>query len=463
MSRSGAVIKREFLASVRSRTFLFGTLFGPIIMIGALLVPVLLAKKAEENQTIAIVDLSGRGIGQDAMRMLDALVRIRRQGDSAQVAARRARAAHLRNPSAGATLATAPPMAAQAGIGHTDFDIRLQTPALQDTVGLRDALAAKMTAGDLDGYLWIPAEAVAGERAEYISKNVPGFSALAQLRTAVQSAVQQRRLENAGLDPREVAGALRPIAFDARKLGAESGAAAPELALIVATFLGLLVYMVVILYGNGIMRGVLEEKRDRIVEVILSSIRARDLMLGKVLGIGAAGLTQVLVWFLFAGVLVRYGATIAERTGATLPPLPSLPLPFVATFLVFFTIGFLLYSALYASMGAIVTSDQEAQQLQFPVLLPLIAAVFMQQSVITDPEGPVAVWGSIIPLTSPIIMPVRAYLSDVPFSQIAAAAALGAATVLTLLWLAAKIYRIGILSTGKRPTMAELWRWLRTA
>jgi ABC-2 type transport system permease protein len=430
MSRTVAVLKREYTESVRTKTFLLGTIFGPVVLLALLVVPILLASRAGGDRSVVVVDAGSNGLGQQIAQQLETVSAMR--------------------------LTTG----ASRSRGSVRFHVRVQPLAGQDSAVLRDTLEKQITAKTLDGYLWVPADVAAGRPVEYVGRSVTNFAELSQVRAAVQSSVQQRRLTAEGIDATAVTSAMSPVPFEARKAG---GGGTPEVAFFFAYILGFLVYMVVIMYGNAVMRGVLEEKRDRIVEIVVSSIRAEQLMLGKVLGIGAAGLLQVLVWIGFAAVVIRYGGGIAARFGAELPTLPALPTSFAVLFVVFFMGGFLLYSTLYAAMGAIATTDQEAQQMQFPVLIPLLVAILIQQSVIADPDGPVAVWGSLIPFTSPVIMPTRAYLTGVPPLQMAAAIGLLVFTCFALVWLAAKIYRIGILATGKRPGMAELWRWLRTA
>ncbi len=438
MSRTWAVIKREFLASVRTRTFILGTLFGPLLMIGIFVVPSLLAGRGKRESKVAIVDLTGVGIGQQSAEALRALSPPSGAGRVEQDSTRESR-------------------------GEITYLPQVIEPNGRSADQLRSELDARIAADSLDAYIWIPADAAQTDTVQYIAHNVTNFGELSQIRSAVQSAVQQRRLSQQGMDPVAVAGAMRPVRFAARKAGETGAGGVPEVAFIIAYMLGFAVYLIVILYGNGVMRGVLEEKRDRVVELVVSSIRSEQLMVGKVLGIGAAGLTQVLVWVLFAAAVIGYGEGIAASIGVDLPGMPAIPASVGLLFVVFFAGGFLIYSSLYAMMGAIATTDQEAQQMQFPVMLPLFIAILMQQAVLQEPDGAVAIWGSIIPFTSPVVVPARAYLTHIPAMQIAAGLLLEMVGVVALLWAAAKIYRIGILSTGKRPSLAELLRWLRAA
>lgn len=186
-------------------------------------------------------------------------------------------------------------------------------------------------------------------------------------------------------------------------------------------------------------------------------------MLGKILGIGGAGLLQVLIWTVFAALALRFGDSLAAAIGLKLPPLPDVPARVAVIFLAFFTTGFFLYAAIYAVLGAIATSDQETRQLQFPVVLLLVLTIVAVMPILNDPAGRVAVVGSLIPFCAPILMPMRAALMEVPVTELAASLALLVVAGLVAAWLGAKVYRIGILSTGRRPTLAEVWRWVRAA
>jgi ABC-2 type transport system permease protein len=222
--------------------------------------------------------------------------------------------------------------------------------------------------------------------------------------------------------------------------------------------------MVVILYGQAVLRGVLEEKRDKIVEVVLSSMRASKLMLGKILGIGSAGLLQMAIWTVFGIVAMTYGADLLRARGMQVGGvMPDLGPMVAVAFLIFFFGGFLVYSALFAAVGAIATTDQEAQQLSFIPLLPLIIGLMTMFSGLADPENTVFRMASLIPFTAPMVMPVRVAMTPVPMGEFALSVGLLILTVAVTVWLAAKIYSIGILSTGKKPSMAEVWRWIRTA
>jgi len=423
VSETLVVFKREFIESVRTRTFLLGTLFGPVLILGLLFLPSALGGGVGER-SIAIVDVAGEGLGE----AVAAALRLTASDEE-----------------------------------RTVFHTEVVTIAARGEAEVRSELAARVAERSLDGYLWLPAGVMDGDSAVYEGRNATNFTELREIETAVQRAAQALRLRAVGIDPEALRDVFRLIPFEARKAGERAATGTAASAFFLAYILGFAVYLVVALYGNGVMQGVLEEKKDRIVEVVVSSIRAEQLMLGKILGIGGAGLLQVLIWTVFAALALRFGDSLAAAIGLKLPPLPDVPARVAVIFLAFFTTGFFLYAAIYAVLGAIATSDQETRQLQFPVVLLLVLTIVAVMPILNDPAGRVAVVGSLIPFCAPILMPMRAALMEVPVTELAASLALLVVAGLVAAWLGAKVYRIGILSTGRRPTLAEVWRWVRAA
>jgi ABC-2 type transport system permease protein len=206
------------------------------------------------------------------------------------------------------------------------------------------------------------------------------------------------------------------------------------------------------------MRSVLEEKNSRILEVLLSSASSTELMTGKLLGVGAVGLTQILVWVVMAGVFAIPSMAM-QMDLSELRVSPGV----LAAFAVFFFLGYLLYSTIYAAIGAISTTEQEGQQLQFFIVIPLVLSVFMLSAVVRTPDAPAVVWMSMIPFFAPLLMYARIVIQTPPLWQIALSLFLLIATIIGILILCARIYRIGILIYGKRPTLPEILKWLKYA
>lgn len=437
MSKISVVMKREFLEFVQTRTFLIGTLLGPLLIAGLLALEVFILTRTGGGQySLAVVDQSGAGIGQQFAQTL-------------------------------------PAIAAANPLGKpTVFDTRV-IDAHPSVPQLTDSLEQRISADSLDGYLVIPAGILAGEKAGYYGNNATSQTVTGMLRSALQTAVQSERLSRQGIDPARVQGALQPIQLEAQKTGGKGVTGSAEGGQVLGFLMAFAIYLVVLLYGAAVMNGVLEEKRDKIVEVIVSSLRARDLMIGKVLGIAGAGLLQMLVWVVTVAVVLAYAGSIATilnlspdkaRAFSTVSQmLPDVPLSVGIVFLLFFAGGFFLYATLYATIGSIATTNQEAQQLVFPAMMPIILGLFMSMLAVENPEAGIAVAGSLIPFTSPLVMPIRAVAGSASALQIALSLVLLIATGLAILWIAGKIYRVGIFATGKRPTMAELARWVRAS
>lgn len=431
MYRGWAVIKREFMEMARTKAYIIGTVIGPFLIVLVLVGPFLLMRAGGGgDRTVLILDATGAGIGSEVATTLEAMSPDDMEGMGSRFQA------------------TVTEVAGTAAEEQKAARERVEADG-EDT---------------LDGFLFLPPDLQQENQAVYEGRNATSQVQMAQVRGAIQQTLRSRRLSEAGVDPTVLAQVMAPVDLEARKPGSEDeeGDNADE-AFFVGLILAMTVYFAVVLFATAVMRGVLEEKRDRIVEVLLSSIRAQEFVVGKVLGIGAASLFQMLVWVAFAAAATVWGPAIAEHYGVAFPGLPSVPTAALLAFLFFFVTGFLLYAALFGAAGAIATSDQEANQMQFPVTIPLLAGVFIMYSMMADPDNPIAVVGSLIPFTAPVVMPTRAMMTDVPALQYAISAILMVAAVIGVTWVAAKIYRIGVLSTGRKPTMAELMRWLRTA
>jgi ABC-2 type transport system permease protein len=284
------------------------------------------------------------------------------------------------------------------------------------------------------------------------------------MRSAIARAALEYQLEQRGVDAESMlaGGELRVEVLT-------EGASGMEEPRFVVAYLGsFLLYMVILLYAVAVMRATLEEKTSRIVEVIISSMEPWHLMLGKIVGVGAVSMTQMLIWLL-AGVLLF--ATGLPMLIAARPEMANLAelrevLPGVgmlALFVVFFVFGFFMYSGLYAAVGAMCNTDEEAQQAQFPIMLLLVVPIVMVMSVIENPMSPLSTGLSLFPLFTPILMWGRVAGGGVPGWQIALSIVLMVLAVFAIAWVAGRIYKVGILMAGKPPTLPELWRWVKEA
>ncbi|HSJ29980.1 MAG TPA: ABC transporter permease [Longimicrobiales bacterium] len=437
MSRMVPVIKREFTEAVGSKAFVIGTILGPLLIFGLFgLQFLVLAKAGGGEHRIALIDATDRGVGERVVQQINE----RDRGPSF--------------------------------IERATYTLTVEpaTVAAKDEV-IR-AASERVVAKELDGFLWIPPDVLTGATVEYEGSNATNTQVTGELQRAVQRIVQSERLRTEGIDEDRLGGALEAVPMNVVKTGERGQVGNPEAAMLLAFGMAFAIYIVVIMYGQSIMTSVQEEKRDRIVELIVSSVRARDLLIGKVVGIGAAGVLQMLIWVAAAGLLLTQGALIAGAMGAsesTLESLsqgsalPSVPLSVGVAFVLYFAGGFLLFATLFAIIGAIVTNSQEAQQFVFPVLMPFVLGLFIAMAAAQNPNSSVAVIGSIVPFTSPMVMPVRISVAGVDWVQMGISLVLLFATAAAIIWLAAKIYRVAIFATGQKPTGREIMRWMKAA
>ncbi len=422
MRKVWAVIRREFLERVRSKWFLVSTILGPVFMIVVMVMPSVLMMRSGEINHIVLVD---EGAGGFAERLKTQLERSGR------------------------------------------FVVALAQSGGPRSDALRDSLTGAVRSDSLDGFLTVSAATVESGIAEYRGRNVSSLKDMEIMQGVLRAGVVTERLMRQGVNPAVVQQAqsaieLQTVRITKHGVSGESGTATFILGYVV----GLVLYMIIALYGVSVMRSVLEEKQTRIIEVLVSSLRPFQLMVGKVMGVGAVGLFQFGIWGWTGYVAIHFRAQIlgafhmsAEQISAV--TMPAVGAGLLVVIAVYFVLGFLLYSAMFAVVGATVTADSEAQQAQQPVMMLLIFSLLVSFAAITQPGGQLAVATSMIPFSSPIIMPVRVATSDVPASQLALSLAISAATSALVVWLSARVYRIGILMYGKRPNLKELWRWAR--
>ena len=420
MNKTLLIAASEYLRRIRSKWFVAATLLVPLLGVAVFLVPMLMFS-GDEDDRVALLDETG----QLAEPVVEAV------GD---------------------------------GLRLEPVDLPL------------DSVRAQVLSGEVDGALYLPADLIeGGGEARYLATG--GLESNRALRSAVRESVQRARAESAGASAEAVAAFSSEVPFE-RVTVSEDGDGGDDSfgRFMLANFLALLIYLAILIYGMMVMRGVIEEKANRIVEVVASSVRPFELMMGKVLGIGAVGVTQLLAWvLLMAGVSLAAGPLLlalapeAGAAGAGAPPIDPeaisgmLAPGLLVAFVLYFIGGYLLYSSLFAAVGSAVDQESDAQSLQTPVMMPIVLPVLFLGVVAADPDTPLAIGLSLFPLTSPILMVVRMAVTDVPLWQVAVSLALLAGAFVGVIALAARIYRVGILMYGKKATFADLWRWMRTA
>ncbi|WP_028890149.1 ABC transporter permease [Tenacibaculum ovolyticum] len=438
MSRLRLIIEREFIAKVRNKSFLMMTFLSPLLMVGmGALVFFLMKKNDEKVKKIVYVDESGL-FSKDIFK------------DSKT-------------------------------IKYEDFT----------KLGLVDT-KKKVEEGDYYGALYIPqldSLEVLAKSIEFYSKDSPGMSVLGNIERKIETRFRNLKLNNFGIDLAKIKASK--ISSDIKMFnfsGEESSKAKNVASIIAGGAAGYLLFMFVMIYGTSVMRSVIEEKTSRIIEIIVSSVKPFQLMLGKIIGNASAGLLQFLIWgiILFIISIVAsslLGIDMVEMQTSKVPAeqmdamkqaasggkleqimkeVLNLPLfKIFCLFIFYFLGGYMLYSSLFAAVGAAVDNETDTQQFMMPIMLPLMLGIYVGFfTVINDPHGPISVIFSYIPFTSPIVMLMR-----IPFGvawwEIALSMLLLVITFMFMVWFAAKIYRVGILMYGKKPTYKDLWKWIR--
>lgn len=407
------VTRREFLERVRSKWFIIVTLLGPIGLAGLIVLPPYLASQSQDSEVrIHVVD-----------RTPDKL---------------------------GATIQKQVP---------DNFKLELIDPSTA-----REDLTTAIRDNDIDGFLIMPEDMLDGGEVVYEGANTSNLGLLAKLQLFIHGAAVTKRAERAGVPPDKIISIFLPINFTAKQNTGTDESSSASASFVLGYVVMILLYMSILLYAVNVMRSVVEEKTSRVVEIMISAVKPRALMLGKILGVGAVGLLQLAIWAGLALVMLKYQSQLLGVFGIDgtgdfeMPAISALDLGVVLAY--FFT-GFFFFAALYAAIGAMVNSDQEAQQAQTPVVILLIIPVLCAQLVATDPRGSAAELLTLIPFSSPILMPMRYLLGGATLGDVAMSLAILVAALAVVVWLAGRIYRVGILMYGKRPSLRELARWLR--
>lgn len=340
---------------------------------------------------------------------------------------------------------------------QTHFSVEVSTKATPEE---RDALTKKVNDKQLDGFLWATPDAIAAHKLDFVTRDTSSFIENNVLGQIVTDALRRQSLKSKGLNENDIEAALQPVEVEPISPQGKN-APNPQAMFIVTLAVVMVMYMTVLLYGINVMRSILEEKTSRIMEVMLSTATSREMMAGKILGVGAVGLTQVGIWSAtaaaFAGYAVATSGMIQQIKIAMNPKL-------LIYFIVFFLLGYFLYSTLCAAVGSMVNSEQEAQQMQFLVMMPMILAVIFITNIFTHPNSSIAVFGSLFPFTAPLVMFSRVAMQpDTPISQIGLSIALMIGTIYAMVSLCGRIYRVGILMYGKKPNLPEIMKWIKYA
>jgi ABC-2 type transport system permease protein len=443
MEKIFTIIQREYLSRVKKKSFIIMTILGPLLMAGIMIVPIFIARMSDSIYHIAVVD--------------DTRLFYYEFADANNVK-------------------------------FTDLNVNID-------------LAIELLKDDkFDAVLHIPVTAFqAPTTLRLFTQKAININAKLYVETILKNEFESMKLAHAGIDPEVLRATETKINIPAIRLLKDGHEQTdyPELSMGLGIFSGILIYFFVFLFGAQVMRGVMEEKTSRIVEIIVSSVKPFQLMMGKILGIALVGLTQFSIWIILTFLIVG-GARLAMPETFTFTPQEQVYISsakslnidqlqqqvetvqqhntaagqlldglsrinfllMIGAFIFYFLGGYLLYAALFAAIGSAVDNEADTQQFMLPITIPMIFSIVMAQMVMHNPSGPVAFWLSIIPLTSPIIMMVRIPFG-IPLFDLWLSMGLLIAGFLGTTWLAAKIYRTGILMYGKKITYIELWKWLR--
>lgn len=448
MKKFLAVVKHEYKKIVLKWTFLIGLLLFPFL--GALLaiVPALIFSIKGEPTRIAVVDSTGK----IAPRLKDNLS-AERMEEKAKKAAQDAKTNPNVSPEEDLKRDTAQ---FENSFVFTDYAAEGKTPEQ-----IRAELLQQITENRLDAYLIVPQNFLAKEAVfEFRSRKAGDFITNSSLENALNDAIRSERLAAANIDEARLKDINQKVDLETKQVD-EKGSEKDSGSIFAASFvIGLMIYITLAIYGQAIMGAVVEEKDTRIAEILFSSAKPFELMMGKLVGVGLAALTQLTIWVLSAVVLVGVGVSQMKSAGMDFE-IPNITPLMIIYFFIFFLLGFFIYSSIFALIGAMVTSVQEGGQFSLPPIMILLVGYYFSFAVMRDPNSSLSFWVSIAPFFAPITMPVRILAETPPFWQIGLSILVNGLAIAGLVWLASRVYRVGMLMYGKRATLPEVWKWIR--
>ena len=411
------IIRREYKEHVKKKSFVIGTILVPFLMVAFLIVPILLAfLQPDEQLSVAVVDHTGQ-IGERFAAAVDDTTKD----------------------------------------GEPRYVFRQEPP---DEERKKELIAA-LNDDELDIVLEIPEDVLESSDVKYITRDVRNFQVLEDFESHLTNVVIERRLAREGLQFDEVASLTTRVKLAVSQI-TKSGEVEKKSILgewgLVFIFV-MILYMSLLTWGITISRSILEEKGSRIIEVLLSSVEPRDLLLGKVVGIGLAGFTQLAIWSVVGVAMTAFGGA------ATIEVLADVKLSYsvFVYFILYFLLGFLLYASMFTVIGSICSTEQDAQQLQGLVTMPLIVPILVLMFIVQSPNSTLAVVLSLIPLFTPMVMLGRIIVLQPAAWEIALSIVLMVASIYLSVTFSARVFRLGILMYGKRPSLQEVFQWYRSA
>jgi ABC-2 type transport system permease protein len=425
MHKTWVLIKREFLSRVRTKGFIIGTLALPLLLFVIMGVQIAMQTMgAKEKKILALMDLSGQ-VAPAYENYMSANYR-----DSRNL-----------------------PL----------YTFEKVTVAPDSLAAFKERYTQLVQQEKLNGLIILPKEVLETNQFELHARNISNMEFNATLERSMSRVVSDLRLEKSGLDQELVRKLIRGVDLKTYKIS-EAGTKEESgmVAFGVSYAMMFILYMALLFYGQFVMRGVYEDKNSRVMEVVLSSTRADQIMAGKIVGIGSAGLLQFLVWAAVIGLVSTYGMVMMSlfAPGADKLPLPSISLSVYLFFLLFFVLGYFIYATLYATLGSIVNDEADAQSLQWPVTMLIVLGFLFMFFVMNNPNSTLAVILSLIPFFTPLLMFLRLSAGAAPLWQALLSVVLMIITIMALIWLTGRIFRVGILMYGKKPNLPELMKWI---
>lgn len=445
-----AVVRHEYRKIVLKWTFLIGTLLFPIIGAGFAVVPAIIFSIKGEPTRIVVVDASQKV----APRLKDNL-------SAEKIAEKAKKAAAEQYSNLNATQEEKMKSGASqlaSGFVFLDYDANGKSDSV-----VRQELNAKAAADEIDAYLLIPSNIESTDaRYEFRSRKAGDFVANDTLKDALNEAVRSQRLAAANINESTLKSLSANVDFESKSINEKGEEKDGDALFIASLVIGMMIYISLTIYGQVIMGAVVEEKETRIAEILFSSARPFELMLGKLVGVGLAGLTQLGIWVGSLVAIFIFLSTQADMS-PILSSVPSITPVMIVYFFAYFIVGYFTYAAIFALIGSMVTTVQEGGQFAFPPIMVMLVGFYFGFAVIRDPNSSLSFWVSISPFFAPLTMPIRILAETPPLWQIGLSLAINCLTIAALVWLAGRVYRTGMLMYGKRATIPEVWKWIKQA
>lgn len=443
-----AILKREYKKVVFTWAFLITTFLMPLIASLFIIVPMFIFSIEGETMQIAVADKSGK----ISERFQDNL-----SPEKIKAKAKKSAQETLNNPN----ISQQEQMERSAEQIDGNFEFVKYNAENKTLEQIKRELNAQISDKKLDAYVIIPKDISNDDgKFEFYSRKPGDFVTNTALKNSLNEAVRSQRLADSNISEEKLDALSKNISFEVKSITDTGKEKNDSGNFWIAFIVAMLIYIVLLIYGQSIMSAIVEEKETRIAEILFSSAKPFELMLGKLVGVGLAGLTQLAIWVTTLTVLLSFGFVSAMLSGADIP-LPDISPQIIIYFFIFFLLGYFIYATIYALIGSMVTNMQEGGQFAFPPIMLLMLGLYFCFAVVRDPNSTFAFWVSILPFFAPIVMPVRILAEVPPFWQIALAILLNLLTIFGLVWIASRVYRVGMLMYGKRATIPEVWKWIR--